>query len=109
MAARDRRPAVDVDPRQRPVVRPHLTGQDEDAVRDQAGQRRLHVEDLEFGRAPRSLGADPSPVGLLTAALGVEGRGVENQFELVALARLPASRPSAPMRAVTRASRATSR
>jgi hypothetical protein len=53
-------------------------------VHDQPTDRRLDVADLDAG-AVREL--DDPLVGELAAALGVEGSAVQDQLDLVALAR----------------------
>ena len=52
---------------------------------DQPGHRRLDVEHRQFGLAAGRVDADPAPVGLLAATLGVERRGVEDDLHLLAL------------------------
>ena len=54
-------------------------------MHDEAGERRLHVVDLDLGAA----GADDALVGELAAALGVEGGAVEHDLDR----RCPRPRP----------------
>jgi len=83
VAARHRRAAPDVDERERRVTRTHLAPHHLDLVRDDPGHRGLDVEDLELGLVSGRVDRDATEVGLLAATLGVEGRDVENEFELV--------------------------
>ena len=85
--ARHRRPPLEVDPGQHHVARTHLAGQHGRAVRDQAGQRLLDVDDRELRLATARVDREPPPVGELAAALGVERGRVENDLDLVTLVR----------------------
>ena len=65
-------------------ARRDLARQDGRAVHDEPADRRLHVADLEPGAV---LELDDALVGELTAALGVEGRAVQDELDVVTLAR----------------------
>ncbi len=80
----DRGAPLDVDERLRVAAQGHLAVEHARLVHDQAGDRRLHVVDLEAGAVVE---LDDALVGELAAALGVERRAVEHQLDLVALAR----------------------
>ena len=83
----------------------HLAGEHRGLVDDQAGDRRLHVEHLEPGAVAE---LDDALVGELAAALGVERRAVEDQLDLVALARRTRTAPPASTMPRTDASETTS-
>ncbi len=82
--AADRATPLDVDERVGLLADQHLAGEHLDLVHDEAADRRLDVEDLE----PRPVAElEDALVGELAAALGVERRPVEDQLDLVPLAR----------------------
>ena len=81
---RDRPAPLDVDQRLcAPTPTRDLAGEHLRLVHDQAGDRRLHVADLDPGAVVE---LDHALVGELAAALGVERGAVEHQLDLVALA-----------------------
>src|SRR5690606_23401491 len=83
VAARDRAPPLQVDLGVRLVADLELAAADLAAVDDEPLDRRLHVEDLDFGAA----GADDPLVGELAAALGVERGTAEHDLDGGARAR----------------------
>ncbi len=60
-------------------------------VHDQAGDRALHVVDLDHGAVRQR---DDAGVGELAAALGVERRAVEHELDLVPAPAADATSPS---------------
>src|SRR5262249_12013471 len=79
----DRPAALDVDLGVDGVAGLRLTPRDPAAMHDQAGQRRLDVEDLDLRAVAEP---DHTLVGELAAALGVERGAVEHDLDLGALA-----------------------
>ena len=84
MRARDRATALDVDVTHHLVPRHQLARRDGAAVDEEARHGRLHVVHLDDGPA-RS--RDATVVAELAACFGVEGRAVEHDLDVLALAR----------------------
>src|SRR5690606_28114713 len=79
--ARDGATPVHVDLAETDLAGADLAAQHPPPVHDEPGQDLLHVVHLDLAVA----GGDDAGVGLLATALGVEGRGVEHQLDLLAL------------------------